>query len=98
MAYVAVYERGKAKAWKKSKNQYSGTCFSISFDQIEGLLKRDGLLSQEESVERFAVDEYGLTVFTDQCYPAGGPGSRPNIYDVLKSQTVKVTVKSNRRK
>lgn len=40
-----------------------GSCFTISFTRIAQLLKRGGTLKGDETVERFEVDEHGLTVF-----------------------------------
>lgn len=63
MADVA-YGRGKRQAWKKVRDG-GGTCFSVSFDQLETALRLVGSLTSEEKVERFSVDNYGVTVFTE---------------------------------
>lgn len=61
--YTAVFERGKKKPWRKSRDQ-CGTCFSVSYDQLETALRKTGCLMTAEVVERFAFDDYGITVFT----------------------------------
>jgi len=40
-----------------------GTCFTVSFTRLATMLKRGGTLTKEETVERFEVDEGGITIF-----------------------------------
>lgn len=40
-----------------------GTCFTISFQRLARHLKRGGTLEAGEEIERFEVDETGITIF-----------------------------------
>ena len=68
-------ERSKAtNRWVKSTKS-SGTCFTISFDRFEEILRTGKIpaafsnwkLKNGEAVERFEMSEQGVTVFIGNC-------------------------------
>lgn len=56
-----AFQPGK-KRWIKARPT-GGSCFTLSFDRLAKLLKVGGTLRGGEEVERFEVDETGVTVF-----------------------------------
>ena len=50
--------------WVKTRST-GGHCFTISFDRLAQHLTDGGTLEPGETVERFEIDEYGLTVFIE---------------------------------
>lgn len=67
MERIAFARSETTGRWVKARST-GGVCFTINFDQLEKLLHARGTLSREEHVERFEIDEYGVTVFVE-----GGP-------------------------
>src|SRR6266705_123097 len=55
--------------WVKARST-GGHCFTISFDRLAQHLTDGATIEPGETVERFEIDEYGLTVFIE------GPSSR----------------------
>lgn len=69
MSRVAYTKRNDRKGWKKTHST-GGVCFSVSYDKLEALLRKDlgkGFTSIKgnEYVDRFEVDEKGITVFIE---------------------------------
>lgn len=64
---TVAYKPGKKKAWIKARPT-GGAAFTLSFDRIANLLFVGGTLREGEEIERFEVNEHGLTVFV-----TGGP-------------------------
>jgi len=70
-----AFGRGKRKPWKKVRST-GGMCFTVSWDRFQDMLKNkealhSGFLGEDEYVERFEVNEQGVTVFFEgQLKPA----------------------------
>ena len=65
MERIAFSRSERTGRWVKGRPT-GGTCFTISYDRLERLLVEDGALRKgKERVERFEIDEYGVTVFIE---------------------------------
>jgi len=75
MADRVAFKRGKRNPWIKARSR-GGHCFTMSFDHLEAWLRKDGCLDPDETVERFEIDDHGITVFFETDGSAGMKGSR----------------------
>lgn len=62
-----VFKRGARNSWINANAVGGGTCFTLSYDALEDLLKngigRRGRLADNEFIDRVEIDQYGITVF-----------------------------------
>ena len=68
---ISISRSEKTGNWVKARPT-GGCCFTINFDRLEGLLQEVGSLKEGESVERYEIDQYGITVFIKNANMKGG--------------------------
>ena len=65
MERIAFSRSERTGRWVKARPT-GGTCFTITYDRLERLLVENGALRKgKEKVERFEIDEHGVTVFME---------------------------------
>ena len=60
---AVAYKPGK-KGWIKSSFG-SGLCFTVSYDELQRLLKTAARLRVDEKIERVEISSAGITVFIE---------------------------------
>lgn len=63
MAHEKVaYQPGARGMWIKARPT-GGTCFTVSFDNLQGILRQQKRLTGVEIIERVEIDRTGITVY-----------------------------------
>lgn len=75
MKRIGFAKSERTGRWVKARPT-GGTCFTITYDRLESLLHENGALKPGEFVERFEIDEHGVTVFIDGQLRSASEGPR----------------------